>query len=62
MQFLEHNIQVSVLSNTLSNFCFNWKPEGILRLIFQKKIVKIYFVMAQTGELYEICMKPVGKP
>jgi hypothetical protein len=56
VQFLEHNIQVSVLPNTLSilisNYCFNWRPRGILRLIFKKKIGKIYLVMAQTFDLY----------
>jgi hypothetical protein len=55
VQFLEHNIQVSVLPNTLSiilsNYCFNWRPGGILTLIF-KKIGKIYLVMAQTFDLY----------
>jgi hypothetical protein len=55
VQFLEHNIQVSVLPNTLSillsNYCFNWRSGGILRLKF-KKNGKIYVVMSQTSDLY----------
>jgi hypothetical protein len=57
VQFLEHNIQVSILPNTLillSNYCFNWRPRRYTRTIYLKKIGKIYLVMAQTFDLYEI--------
>jgi hypothetical protein len=55
VQFLEHNIQISVLPNTLSIIFIKllFYLKEVYSDLYLKKIVKLHFVLAQTLDLYE---------
>jgi hypothetical protein len=65
VQFLEHNVQVSVLSKTLSilfsNYCFNWRLGGILRAIYEKNCKNFIQLWLRPLTCMQTCMKHEGQ-